>query len=97
MDSLNARAMAAGAEVIKVEHKLQESEALHKVFNLINDPSSAGYNEYGPLVVAMVKALLQWVSTHEKNFPYPHSMKSALQNLLKELGGDDGGTRGKLP
>jgi phage shock protein A len=88
MDSLNARAMAAGAEVTKVEYKLQESEALHKLFNLINDPSSAGYNEYGPLVVAMVKALLQWVSTHENNFPYPHSMKLALLNLLKELGGD---------
>ena len=88
IESLNARAMTVGAEVSKVEHKLQESKALLKIINLINDPSSADYNEYGPLVVALVKAVLQWVSTNEKYFPYPHGMKSALQNLLKDLGGD---------
>lgn len=88
LESLNAIAMKAGAEVSKVESRLDESKHLQKVMALINDPASAGYSEYGPLVVAVVEAVLKWVSTHEKHFLYPHSMKSTLQSLLKELGGD---------
>ena len=86
LESLNAMAMKAGAEVSKVESRLGESRHLQKVVNLMNNPASAGYNEYGPLVVAMAKAILKWISTHEKHFLYPHSMKSALESLLKELG-----------
>jgi len=88
MESLNAMAMKAGAEVAKVESRLDESKHLHKVMALIDDPVSASYQEYGPLVVAIVKAILKWVSTNEKHFLYPHSMKSTLQNLLTELGGE---------
>jgi hypothetical protein len=81
-------AMKAGAEVSKVESRLDESKHLQQVVNLLNDPVSASYNEHGPLVVAMVQAVLKWVSTHEKHFLYPHSMRSTLQSLLKELGAE---------
>jgi hypothetical protein len=87
-ESLSAIALKTGAEVSKVESRLEESKHLHKVMVLINDPASASYQEYGPLLVAVVKAILEWVSNHEKLFRYPNSIKSTLQDLITELGGN---------
>ena len=88
LESLNAITMQTGAEVAKVENKLQESKALHKIVSFITDPTSAGYQEYGQLAVAILKSILKWVSNNEKHFLYPNRMKVALQDLIAELGGD---------
>lgn len=88
LESLNAIAMKTGAEVTKMENKLGESKALHKIVSLISDPISASYQEYGQLVVATLKSILKWVSNNENHFLYPNRMKSALQDLITELGGD---------
>ncbi len=87
-ESLSAIAMKTGAEVSKVESQLEKSKYLHKVIFLINNPASASYQEYGQLLVVVVKAILEWVDNHEKHFRYPNNMKSALQDLITELGGD---------
>ena len=88
LESLNAIAMKTGAEVAKVENKLQDSKALHKIVSFITDPASAGYQEYGQLAVAILKSILKWVTNNEKHFLYPNRMKSALKDLITELGGD---------
>jgi len=85
---LNATAMKTGAEVTKVENKLQENKALHKIISFINDPALANYQEYGQLAVAILKSILKWVTNNENHFLYPNRMKSALQDLITELGGD---------
>lgn len=87
-ESLNAIAMKTGAEVTQVENKLQESKALHRIVGFINDPALASYQEYGELAVAILKSILKWVTNNEKHFLYPNRMKSALQDLITELGGD---------
>ncbi|MBA7505954.1 hypothetical protein ES706_04634 [subsurface metagenome] len=88
LESLNAIAMKTGAEVSKVESKLDESKVLHRIVSFINDPASASYQEYGQLAVAILKSILKWVTNNEKHFLYPNRMKSALQDLITELGGD---------
>lgn len=88
LESLSAIAMKTGAEVSKVESRLEESKHLHRVIVLINDPSLANYQEYGQLAVAILKSILKWVTNNEKHFLYPNRMKSALQDLITELGGD---------
>jgi len=87
-EALSAIAMKSGSEVTKVENRLQESKALHKIVNFINDPTSASYQEYGQLAVAILKSIFKWVTNNEKHFLYPNRMKSALQDLITELGGD---------
>ncbi len=88
LESLNAIAMKTGAEVTKVENRLEESKALHKIVYLISDPASASYQEYGQLVVTILKSILKWVTRNDNHFLYPNKMKSALQDLITELGGD---------
>ena len=87
-EALNAIAMKTGSEVNKVENRLQESKALHKIVSFISDPTSANYQEYGQLAVAILKSILKWVTNNENHFLYPNRMKSALQDLITELGGD---------
>jgi DNA repair exonuclease SbcCD ATPase subunit len=87
-ESLNAIAMKTGAEVSKVESRLEESKHLHRVIVLINDPASSSYQEYGQLAVTILKSILKWVTSNENHFLYPNRMKSALQDLITELGGD---------
>ena len=88
LESLSAITLKVGADVAKLESRLANSKELEKVFSLINAPASTGYNEGGPLVVALVNAIYKWVSINEKHFRYPHSIKSTLHDLLKELGGE---------
>jgi prefoldin subunit 5 len=88
LESLNAMALKVGAEVAKVESRLQESVGLHKVMNLIHEPGSVSYSEYGPLVVAIAASLQKWVAINEQKFKFPQSIKSGLETLIKELGGD---------
>ena len=71
-----------------MESRLEESKHLHRVIVLINDPALASYQEYGQLAVAILKSILLWVTNNEKHFLYPNRMKSALQDLIVELGGD---------
>lgn len=87
-ESLNAKAMKVGADVTEVENRLQESKALHKIVSLINHPESASFEEYGTLLAAVVNSILKWVNANEKRLAYSYSIKSGLQSLLKELGGD---------
>ena len=63
-------------------------KALHKIISLISDPASASYQEYDQLTVAILKSILKWVTSNENHFLYPNRMKSALQDLITELGGD---------
>jgi len=88
LESLNAIAMKTGAEVAKMENRLGESKALHNIVSLISDPTSASYQEYGQLAVTILKSILKWVTSNENHFLYPNRIKSALQDLITELGGD---------
>lgn len=87
MESLNAMALKLGAEVSKVENRLADSKGLEKIINLINNPASAGYNEYGPLVLAITVALNKWVVSNDDRFKFPYSIKKGLEELIAELAG----------
>ena len=87
-ETLNAIAMKTGSEVNKVENRLQESKALHKIVSFISDPTLANYQEYGQLAVAILKSILKWATNNENHFLYPNRMKTALKELITELGGD---------
>jgi hypothetical protein len=87
LESLYAVALKVGAEVGKVESKLADSKGVQKLVNLVSDPASAGYNEYGPLVLTTATALRKWLITNEQRFKFPHNIKKGLEDLIAELGG----------
>lgn len=88
LGSLNASSVKAGAEVGKLESRLQESKELHGLVILVNDPVSADYSEFGPVVVALVVAVLKWVKQNERRFGNVYGIKLGLESLIKQLGGE---------
>lgn len=87
LESLNATALRVGAEVGKVEGELAASRQWQEVMNLIKDPVTADYAQHGPVALVIAVALHKWLSANEEKFKSYHTVKSGLQNLIKELGG----------
>ena len=67
---------------------IEESKELHRFISLLNDPLTAGYNEYGPVVVVVAKSMLEWVSNHCQHFRSFYVIESGLKTLIKQLGGN---------
>jgi predicted nucleic acid-binding Zn-ribbon protein len=87
LDSLSAQALKTGQDVGRLQSEIKQSKGLERIFNLINDPESASYEVYGPLVLAMAVSLRKFVLVHEQRFKFPGSIKSGFDSLIKDLGG----------
>jgi predicted nucleic acid-binding Zn-ribbon protein len=87
-ESLHAVTLKTGAEVGKLQSQLENDRELEKVINLIKNPSSADYQDYGALVVAIATSLQKWVTSNEKRFRSSYSIQSGLKALVTELGGN---------
>jgi chromosome segregation ATPase len=88
LESLNAAALKVGATVSKVENQLENSKDLQNLMNLINNPASADYEEYGPLVLVLATSLRKWAISYEHKFKLTYSIKNGLESLISELGGN---------
>jgi chromosome segregation ATPase len=87
LESLNARALNIGQDIGRLQSEIKQSKGLERILNLINDPESANYEEYGPLVLATAVSLRKFVLVHEQRFKFPSSIRSGLDGLIKDLGG----------
>ena len=87
VDTLNAKCIAAGTEVARLENRLTESKVLRLVTTLINDPASATFNEHAPTALAMAAGLRKFAEGHQRNFPNSYTIKSGLDAFVRDLGG----------
>jgi len=87
LESLNTKALQVGAEMGKVEGELAASRQWRQVMNLIKDPVTVDYAEYGPTVLVLTVSLLKWISSNEGRFKSSYDIKLGLQSLIKQLGG----------
>ena len=87
LKSLNEIALKVGAAVAEVEAQLSNSKDVQKLLNLVNNPASASYKEYGPLVLTIATSLRKWVVNNEHKFKSVYNIKNAFDILIAELGG----------
>jgi len=88
VDSLCAKALKVGAEVSKVENKLEEYTGVNKLMFFVKSPTMAAYAEYGQVAVLFAQALLNWSSVNEQKLKYPLVIEEGLKALIAQLGGD---------
>jgi len=88
LESLNVMALRVGTEINKVQSEVARSKELDKVINLIEEPASASYHEYIPLVATITASLRKWVINNESKFRSTYSIKDGLNSLLSQIGGD---------
>jgi len=87
LESLNQMALKVGAAVAEVKSQLSNSKDVQKLLNIVNNPASASYEEYGPLVLTIATSLRKWVASNEHKFKSAYIIKKAFDNLIGELGG----------
>jgi DNA-binding transcriptional MerR regulator len=86
LESLTAMCLNVGKNISVLQSQIDSNKGLEKIFNLISEPTSCGFNEYGPLVAAILSSIRKWLVAHEQKFKHPAGAKFSLDGLLRELG-----------
>jgi hypothetical protein len=86
-ESLNAKAIEVGRTVGIVEQQLKKDTLARDILSLLQNPSSADYEQYLPLVLGMVKSISVWATINKSKFRFSSLVDKNLQELAGYLGG----------
>ena len=86
-ETLNAKAIEVGRTVGSIEQQLKKDTLARDILNLLQNPVSAGHEEYLPLVLVMVKSIGVWATINQTRFSFPSLVDKNLQELARYLGG----------
>jgi len=86
-ETLNARAIEVGRMVGSVEQQLKKDTLARDILNLLQNPASAVYEQYLPLVLVMVKSISVWATNNKSKFRFSSLVDKNLQDLVGYLGG----------
>jgi len=86
-ETLNAKAIEVGRTVGSVEQQLKKDTLARDLLNLLQNPVSADYEKYSPLVLVMVKSIAVWATLNKSKFRFPSLVDNTLRDLAGYLGG----------
>jgi len=86
-EELNAKAIEVGRTVGVVEQQLKKDTLARDILNLLQNPSSADYEKYLPLVLVTVKSISVWATMNRSRLSFPSLVEKNLQELAGHLGG----------
>ena len=89
-EALNAKAIEVGRTVGNVEQQLKKDTLARDILNLLQNPVSAGYEEYSPLVLVLLKCISIWANINKSRFSYYILLDKNLKEATRYLGGSDG-------
>ena len=84
---MNAKAIEVGRAVGSVEEQIKKDTSARDILNLLQNPISAGYEQYFPLVLVTVKSIKIWAMINKDKLKYASLVNSKLQDLASYLGG----------
>jgi len=84
---LHAEAIKTGRMVGSVQEQLKKETKARDILNLLQNPSSASYEEYAPLVLVLLRGITVWAIMNRSNFSYPSLIDKNLQEVVGYLGG----------
>ena len=86
-EQLNIKAIEVGRILGSVEEQLKQNTRARDILNLLQSPMAAGYEEYAPLVLVMVRAIKVWINKNKSKFSLSYRIDEGLEALAKNLGG----------
>ena len=86
-ETLNAKAIEVGRTVGSVEQQLKKDTLARDILNLLQNPVSADYEQYLPLVLVTVKSISVWATINKSKFRFSSLVEKNLQELAGYLGG----------
>lgn len=87
LEALNARAIEVGRTVGSIEEQLKGDTMARDLLVLLQNPTSASYENSLPLVLVLLRCITFWSKIHEGKVHYPSLVRTNLEELLRHLGG----------
>jgi chromosome segregation ATPase len=87
LDALGAKAIEVGRTVGTVQEQLKGDTKARDILNLLQNPTSAGYEDYATLVLPLARAMRIWVNENKSKFTLPYRIDEGLKALSDNLGG----------
>lgn len=87
-EALNAKAIEVGRIVGTVEQRLKKDTLARDILNLLQNPTSAGYEEYSPLVLVLLKSISVWANMNKSKVSYSILLDKNLEEAIRYLGGN---------
>lgn len=87
LEALNAKSIEVGRTVGAVQEQVKRDTLARDLGNLLQNPTSAGYEAYLPLALVMLNSMSVWANMNKSRFAY----FSLLDRNLKEAMGNIGG------
>jgi len=86
-EELNVKALEVGRTVGAVEEKLKGNTMARDLLILLQNPTSASYEESLPLVIVLLRGITIWALMNKNKFRYPFLVDRNLQEVLGNLAG----------
>jgi len=84
---LSAKAIEVGREIGVVQEQTKKDTRARDILNLLQNPMTAGYEDYATLVLLLAKSMRIWVNENKSKFSLPYRIDEGLEALAKDLGG----------
>jgi len=86
-EALNAKAIEVGRTVGAVEQQLKKDTMARDILNLLQNPVSAGYEDYLSLVLVLLNSIRLWTDTNKNQFAYFALLERNLKDAMGHIGG----------
>ena len=84
---MNAKAIEVGRQVGAVQEQIKKDTVARDLLILLQNPVSASYEEYSPLVLVLLKCISIWANINKDKFRFPSLIDKNLEELTRYLGG----------
>jgi hypothetical protein len=86
-ETLNAKAIEVGRQVGAVQEQIKKDTVARDLLILLQNPVSAGYEDYLPLVLVLLRCISIWANMNKSKVSYPSLIDKTLQEVTGYLGG----------
>jgi hypothetical protein len=87
LEALNAKAIEVGRQAGVVQQQIKKDTLARDVLNLVQNPTSAGYENCLPLVLVLLKSINMWANMNKSKFSYYVLLDKNLEEAVRHLGG----------
>jgi chromosome segregation ATPase len=87
LEALNAKAIDVGRQAGVVQQQIKKDTLARDVLNLVQNPTSAGYENCLPLVLVLLKSISMWANMNKSKFSYYVLLDKNLEEAVRHLGG----------
>lgn len=84
---MNTKAIEVGQELGVVLEQTKKGTKARDILTLLQNPMTAGYEDYATLVLLLAKSIRIWVNGNKSKFSLSYRIDEGLEALAKNLGG----------